>query len=165
MEKPAGSRSSKARMKTVRMGEIVVETDNQPVKTILGSCIGLALFDKDNEVGGLAHIVLPDSNGHEGPLGKFVDTAIPELIRVIEESKGLKRKLSAKMAGGANMLNGSAGSTVGERNYESTKQFLKELGIPLLASHCGDDFGRRMTFYPGTGRVCIDIVGCETIEI
>lgn len=151
--------------KSIRMGEIAVGGGHESIKTLLGSCIGIALFDRKLCVGGLAHIVLPSSNGNDGLPGKFADTAIPELIRIIEERTGKARDLSAKLAGGANMFKSTTGGHVGARNLEATKQLLNDYGIPIQASHCGENYGRRMTFYPGTGRVVIDVVGSETIEI
>lgn len=153
------------RMRSVRIGEIVTGIGSEPIKTVLGSCIGLALFDWSNNVGGLAHILLPTSQGHQGPPGKFVDTAVPELIRKIEKQNGKASQLSAKIVGGANMLKSSSSNSIGERNIESTRETLKLYNIPILASHCGKEFGRRMTLFPGTGRVFIDVVGYETIEI
>jgi chemotaxis protein CheD len=161
----SGSKVLKANTKSVRMGEIAIGRGHEPIKTLLGSCIGLALYDWSHHVGGLAHIVLPSSQGHVGLPGKFVDTAIPELIRQIEELDGDAKKLSAKLVGGANMFNSTTGIPVGDRNLDATKQLLKEYRIPLVASHCGETFGRRMTFFPGSGRVLVDVVGCETIEI
>lgn len=155
----------RAKIRTVRMGEISLGEGQLPIKTILGSCLGLALFDAKQEVGGLAHIVLPDSRGHEGPPGKFVDTAIPELIRLLNSVSRAKLKIAAKIAGGANMLNSSSNDTVGQRNYEAANLLLKKYEIPLIASHCGEDFGRRMTFYPASGRVTIEVVGHKLIDI
>ena len=148
MTKNAGNHSL---MRSVRIGEIVTGIGSEPIKTVLGSCIGLAIFDCSNNVGGLAHILLPTSQGHQGPLGKFVDTAVPELIRKIEELNGKASKLSAKIAGGANMLKSSSSNSIGERNIESTIETLKLYQIPILASHCGQEFGRRMTFFSRNG--------------
>ena len=47
----------------VRMGEIAVATSEGVLRTLLGSCIGLVLYDRRARAGGLAHIVLPDSQG------------------------------------------------------------------------------------------------------
>ncbi len=61
----------------IRMGELAVSINDGVLRTLLGSCIGLALYDHTHKVGGLAHIVLPQSRDPGGPAGKFVNTAIP----------------------------------------------------------------------------------------
>jgi chemotaxis protein CheD len=150
---------------SIRMGEIAIGRGAEALKSLLGSCIGLALYDRTLGIGGLAHIVLPSSEGHTGPPGKFVDTAIPELIRLIAEMGGqTKDHLAAKLAGGAQMFQTNAAMTVGDRNLETIEQELLSHRIPILGKHCGGTSGRRMTFYPGTGRVVIEVVGAESIE-
>jgi len=157
--------SQATKVSSVRMGEIAVSRDDEPIKSLLGSCIGLAVFDRIAGIGGLAHVVLPSSEGHTGPPGKFVDTAIPELIRLIEERGGRPRNLAAKLAGGARMFQTESATSVGDRNLETIERQLNERKIPILGQHCGGTAGRRMTFYPRTGRVIIEIVGAESIEI
>ncbi len=52
----------------VGMGRIVVERDPAVLSCIgLGSCIGVSLYDKEKKIGGLAHIMLPDSEGTQPP--------------------------------------------------------------------------------------------------
>ena len=52
----------------------------------LGSCVGIAIRDPVTKVGGLAHIMLPDSTQirNTSNIAKFADTGITELVRIIE---------------------------------------------------------------------------------
>ena len=70
---------------SIRMGEMSVAADGEELRTLLGSCIGLALYDRQRKVGGLAHIVLPNTHGATDLPGKSVDKAIPRLIKDIEQ--------------------------------------------------------------------------------
>ena len=59
----------------------------------LGSCVGVALRDPVTKVGGLAHVMLPDSTAIRGVhtnIAKFADTAIVELVRQMEERRKSK---------------------------------------------------------------------------
>ncbi|MGI9474906.1 MAG: chemotaxis protein CheD [Rubripirellula sp.] len=150
---------------SIRMGEMSVDRQGQPLRTLLGSCVGLALHDRRQQIGGLAHIVLPRSRGKVDRPGKFVDTAIPELIERMRKLAEEELRLTAKFAGGAKMFATSATEAIGDQNVESCKSFLRELKIPVLATHCGGEQGRRMTFDPVRGIVRIEIVGLEPIEI
>ena len=67
----------------VGMGELAVIQETGVLRTLLGSCVGLVLYDQRNRVGALAHIVLPSANGSNTHPGKYADTAIPELIRLM----------------------------------------------------------------------------------
>lgn len=159
------ARAEAASGTTVRMGELAVGNAETQLKTLLGSCVGLVLYDRAVGVGGLAHIVLPSSRGHEGPAAKFVDTAIPELIESLGRLGGRERSLCAKLAGGASMFSTQAASSIGDQNVQVMKEELSRRSIPVAAEHCGGTQGRRMTFWPATGRVLIEVVGSESVEI
>ena len=151
----------------VSMGELGVIIEAGSLRTLLGSCLGVALFDRRCKVAGLAHIVLPDSGGRTETLGKYANTAIPELIRKMSVlAKVGNLKLTAKLAGGANMFgNADATSTVGSQNLAAVERILEELGIPVTGRHCGGDQGRRMTLESATGTVTIEVVGASSIII
>jgi chemotaxis protein CheD len=147
------------------MGEMDVAIRDGVLRTLLGSCIGLALYDRRHKVAGLAHIVLPASRGPTELPGKFVDTAIPRLVQHMEKLAGTTLKPFAKIAGGANMFATSAEQTIGSQNIQASELFLARLGIPVVARHCGGQQGRRMTLHAPTGRVVIEVVGVEPVEL
>ena len=72
----------------------------------LGSCIGIALWDSTTKIGGLAHIMLPDSTKirNNSNIAKFADTGIVELVRQMEALGVPRRRMVAKIAGGAKMF-------------------------------------------------------------
>ncbi|HXY32942.1 MAG TPA: chemotaxis protein CheD [Planctomycetaceae bacterium] len=149
----------------VGMGQIEVGQRGHVLKTLLGSCVGLTLHDRRAGVGGLAHIVLPDSRGDLTAPGKFADTALPELLRLINELGGRTEKLIAKLAGAANMFSSEAGKLVGEQNLLAVEALLASRRIPIVGRHCGGTQGRRMAFYIETGEVTIDILGSESVVL
>ncbi len=136
----------------------------------LGSCIGIALYDKTLKVAGLAHIMLPDSTQFKNvtqPL-KFADLAIPILIEKMLEKGCKKRGLVAKIAGGASMFNFSDKSMVsdiGSRNAEAVKKALAKEGIPILAENTGGNKGRTMILDSENGTVLLKIVGEGSITL
>ena len=130
----------------------------------LGSCGGIALRDHVKKVGGLAHIMLPDSTAIKDNtnIPKFADTGIVELVNRIISAGGSKTRLVAKIAGGAQMFafqNKSSLIKVGEKNVMAVKKKLEELNIPILAEDTGENYGRTVIFYPETGDFVIRAVG------
>lgn len=132
----------------------------------LGSCVGIAIRDPSNKIGGLAHIMLPDSTALKGAhinVAKFADTGIVELVKQMEKLGARRSRMVAKIAGGATMFsfhgNNSTMGQVGQRNVEATKEKLKELKIPILAEDTGANYGRTVIFYPETGEFHIRAVG------
>lgn len=130
----------------------------------LGSCVGIAIRDPATGVGGLAHIMLPDSTEirNNGNRPKFADTGIEDLVKDIVRRGGSRGRLVAKIAGGAQMFSFGSKSTmirVGERNVQASKKKLSELKIPLLAEDTGKTYGRTVIFYPKNGDFVIRAVG------
>jgi chemotaxis protein CheD len=150
---------------SIRMGEMSVAMRGESLRTLLGSCLGLALYDRDRKVGGLAHIVLPSSRGPTDRPGKFVDTAIPRLIEEMTKLAGGELRLAAKLAGGASMFPTTVAANIGLQNVQACEKRLRELRIPILAAHCGGEQGRRMSLDTVSGRVVIEIVGQDPIEL
>ena len=113
----------------------------------LGSCIGVSLYDPQTKVGGLLHIMLPDSTqsrSSENP-AKFADTGVPLLLKDVLALGASKAHLVAKMAGGAQMFAFAKATDimrVGERNANAVRDLLKSLGIRLLAEDTGQNYGR-----------------------
>lgn len=157
----------------VRVGIADLNTVRSPGKIMtigLGSCIGIVLYDKIRGIGGLAHIMLPDSTQFKdvkNPL-KFADLAIPILLKELEKLGCSKRNLSAKIAGGASMFNfldKSMISDIGKRNSEAVIVALKALNIPIVAQEVGGNKGRTMILDAKNGSVIIKVVGQGLIEL
>ncbi|MBD5494643.1 MAG: chemotaxis protein CheD [Lachnospiraceae bacterium] len=131
----------------------------------LGSCVGIALRDPNTKIGGLAHIMLPDSTTirNNTNIPKFADTGIEELVKRVVARGANRTRLVAKIAGGAQMFSFQGGNSeatrVGERNVEAVKKKLAQLRIPILAEDTGKNFGRTVIFYPENGDFVIRAVG------
>ena len=131
----------------------------------LGSCVGIAIRDSVSLIGGLAHIMLPDSKairGGENNIPKFADSGIEELVKQMEALGAKRANMTAKLAGGAMMFsfqNKSDLVRIGDRNVEAAKAKLQELKIPVLATDTGENYGRTVIFYPETGNYVIRAVG------
>lgn len=136
----------------------------------LGSCVGVAIRDINKKIGGLAHVMLPDSTqirNSQQNIAKFADTGIVELVRQMETLGASRSRMVAKLAGGATMFTFQGKNDmmqVGERNVEASKKALKALNIPIMAEDTGANYGRTVTFFPETGDFHIRAVGkSETV--
>lgn len=149
----------------VGMADLNVCKDPDIITTLgLGSCIGIALYDPVTKIGGLAHIMLPDSTKmrNNSNIAKFADTGIEELLKRVIKEGASKTRLVAKIAGGAKMFEVSGLSDIGNvglRNAEASKAKLKELGIRLVAEDTGLNYGRTVELHCDTGEYYIKSVG------
>jgi chemotaxis protein CheD len=144
----------------VKVADYAVRRGSDIIATIgLGSCVAIALYDRDTKVGGLAHILLPSmamSRETSNP-AKFPETIVPLMLTEMRALGAMQTsRISAKIVGGASMfgqlVNGT-GINVGERNIAATKEALAVAGIPLIAEDTGLDYGRSVYFHLADGRV------------
>ena len=122
----------------------------------LGSCIGISLYDPQTKVGGLLHIMLPDSTQArptDNP-AEFADTGLPLMLKDVLALGASRTRLVAKIAGGAQMFafaNATDIMRVGARNAEAAKKILKDLNIRLIAEDTGGTYGRTVSIDMETG--------------
>ncbi|NBS32336.1 MAG: chemotaxis protein [Planctomycetia bacterium] len=146
----------------IGMGELGVGQTDGLLKTFVGSCVGVTIFNRRRKLAGLAHVMLPESRGQSSQPGKFADTAIPEMLRRLEKFCGGETvRWSAKIAGGAKMFAFQADTTVGDLNVAAIEHILAELDIPILAKCCGGKQGRRIAVDVATGTMTVETIGAE----
>jgi chemotaxis protein CheD len=123
----------------------------------LGSCVGICIYDRRLKIGGLSHIMLPDSTMFSAQSinrMKFADTAIEDMVQKLKIKGADVTRLTAKIAGGAQMFavqENSAIGAIGARNIQSVKVALAMLRIPILAEDTGLNYGRTVYFDLNSG--------------
>ena len=122
----------------------------------IGSCVALAMRANETGTTGLAHIVLPMSNGAEDMYsmpGRYADTAVRTLVRGLVASGGELDNISAKLVGGARVL--TAVGFDGYKNVESARSELTKAGIRIVAEDVGLTYGRSVKFDTSTGTITV----------
>ncbi len=148
-----------------RMGEYAVSREAGALLTALGlgSCIGLALFDRRTGVAGLAHILLPTGNPTaEDPPVKYAPTGVPFLIKEVVALGARRPRLEAVLVGGASMFatSPSSGLEVGQRNEAAVREELGRARIPVISAETGGNRGRTVRVYLDDGcRVTAKVAG------
>jgi chemotaxis protein CheD len=150
----------------INVGVAQVRFSSSPsiLRTILGSCVGICVYDRMKKIGGLAHILLPNDQSSGATPEKYAETAIPLLVNQLLKEGGKKEFMSAKIAGGASMFKfdtNIALGQIGDRNIEETKKVLQKLGIPLLEEDVGGHAGRVIDFFLEDGRMKVKASGIE----
>ena len=161
--------ATNAALEEVRVNMAEMKAENKPVElvTSVGSCVAICIHDSTNKCGGLAHIMLPDSAiaPHEPLPAKFADTAVPALMRAIRRVGGNDAKLTAKIAGGANMFPTMNALNIGSKNIDAVKTALDKHKIRLLGEEVGGSSGRRITFNIATGAATVKRFNGAVIKI
>ena len=154
-------------IKEVRVGiadSAIVTSPDKLITMGLGSCIGIALYDKEKRIAGLVHIMLPDSKQFKNivnPL-KYADLGVEILFKEMIAYGCRKENITAKIAGGASMFNFSDKkiiSDIGKRNAEAVICTIKELSIPIIGEDVGGNKGRTMIIESESGLVTVRSIG------
>jgi chemotaxis protein CheD len=151
--------SNTARETLVGMGQIAAGRAPARMKAVVGSCIALALYHPRLKTGVMAHIVLPDSAGRAGTPGKFADTALPEMLRLLKAAGTPTHGLTASFAGGANMFGSSGPLQIGDANVKAVVEELKGAGLRVVGQDVGGTKGRRVVFDCGSGDMTVERAG------
>lgn len=155
----------------IGIGDFEVGESPQVLETYsLGSCVGVTLYDPITKIGGLAHIMLPDSQQARNVSNpaKFADTALNLMMKQMAQRGAKGTHLVAKIAGGASMFTAAVqdpSMAIGLRNVEAAKTNLKRLGIPVSVEETGGNWGRTMEFHLETGKILVKSALKGTKEI
>ena len=161
-----------ARRVSVGIGQLAISKDPHEVLIAygLGSCIGISCYDPQAKVSGLAHILLPSSEGkrtEEREPARFADTGIDLLVTRLVAAGAVPRRLVVKVAGGAAVL-GPANAEkfkIGERNAEAIMERLKRHGLRPAATDLGGSKGRTMEVHPASGKTFVRTAASPANEL
>jgi chemotaxis protein CheD len=152
----------------VQPGESHLVTGSMILRTVLGSCVGVAFLALRKHMAGFCHPMLPR---HPGTRSKqlslassrrYVDFAVRDAVRGLESHGASRSDIQAKVFGGADVLkvtNEACRPTVGQLNCEVVLEVLREEGIDVVATSLGGTSGLTIEFYTETGEVRVRRLG------
>jgi chemotaxis protein CheD len=132
-------------------GYYVTDQPGEVICTILGSCVAACIRDPIKKVGGMNHFLLPSTNGDDSQNMRYGAFAMELLINELLKRGADRNRLEVKVFGGASVVAGL--SDVGAKNISFVTQFLKDEELRIVSQDLGDDYPRRVHYYPETGRV------------
>jgi chemotaxis protein CheD len=91
----------------VGIAEIQISRSPNILRTTLGSCLGVVLYQPDIKLGAIAHIMLARDpvgrDSKQNPM-KYAETALPMLLRMFEQEGARTGTYAARIFGGASMF-------------------------------------------------------------
>ena len=145
----------------IGVGDMAVSNNGQSILSTyaLGSCIGVVAYDPATAVGGILHLMLPDSSISPDKAGAqpamFADTGLPLFFRSLIGLKAERSRLRIFVAGGAGVLTGSDSFRIGERNTKATLDFLARNALPALRVVTRGTINRTVHLEIGTGKLTL----------
>lgn len=145
---------------TIHPGEYYASSEPNLISTVLGSCVSVALFDKELGIGGLNHFLLAKAtqftNSDIGMAGRFGEYAIELLITDLIKMGSNRKSLTAKVFGGGHILDTGPGKTkinVASDNVEFAFSYLGIEKIRIISSDTGGIFPRKIFYDPLTSKI------------
>ena len=126
----------------------------------LGSCLGVTVYDSVAGVGGMLHVMLPQSTispnkARENP-HMFVDTGLPQLFKEAYKLGAKKERLIVSVVGGASLKAMRKDCfEIGKRNILVLRKMLWRNGVLLKAEDVGGNCSRNMSLDISTGTVTV----------
>jgi chemotaxis protein CheD len=135
------------------------------VRTLLGSCVSVCLWDPIRKVGGINHFMLPLWNGEGLPTPKYGNVAIEKLLERMLAAGCKQTNLLAKIFGGAESFASRDNNfRIGLRNIAIAEKLLAEYKIPIVATSVGGYLGRNIQFNSATGEILLKYIKRELIK-
>lgn len=128
--------------------------DGTVIRTVVGSCVAVAVWESSLQIGGMCHFLYPKADSDCTPTARYGDVALVALLKMIRGLGGEKRFLAAHIIGGASKRMASQ-SDIGMRNIESARVSLQRHGIFIEAEDVGGFIGRKVLFDTATGQVAV----------
>lgn len=131
------------------------------LKTVVGSCIALCIWDQETLIGGMVHIMMPERNGDTSAQpGKYADLAVHVLIERMQKEGANLKHMIANCIGGAMMFGSFPGQkeSIGNRNAEVVKRYLAEYKIPIMIESIGGFAGRKVSLNCEDGAITVTML-------
>ena len=143
----------------VGVGDMAVSNNAQIVLSTyaLGSCVGIVAYDPAMKVGGILHLMLPDSSisPQKAALqpAMFANTGLPLLFRALFGLKAHPSRLCLFVTGGASVLNGQDPFRIGDRNVTATLDYLARQGLAVRHRETGGTINRTVHLEIASGSI------------
>ena len=134
----------------VGVGDLAVSNSAQAVLSTyaLGSCVGVAAYDSVLKVGGILHVMLPDSRlspeKASAQPAMFADTGLRQFFEQLFAFGARPERIQLFVAGGAAVMAGADPFRIGARNADATLDFLSRHGFAVECSDIGGTFNRTL---------------------
>lgn len=145
------------------------QCDDVIVTYSLGSCIAVVIHDPVACVGGLLHLMLPESSMDPEKAKRkpamFADSGIPALFKQSYQLGAAKKNIVVKIVGGARIMDENGVFNIGKRNYLAVQKMLWRNNVLITSEHVGGNVNRTVRLEVGSGRVMVKVQGLGELEL
>ena len=152
---------------TLHVGGVHASAEPTVIKTLLGSCVAVCLWDASAHIGGMNHFLLPDGDptGPPDDATRFGVHAMDRLVGEMLKLGGVPARFVAKVFGGANVLAiPGTGRSVPHANLAFVRSYLAREGFRVAATSVGGTLPRQIRFFTESGKVMVRRIVTERAQ-
>ncbi|MFP4547995.1 MAG: chemotaxis protein CheD [Fidelibacterota bacterium] len=135
-------------------GFIYVGSEKSAVKTVLGNCVSVCLWDTKLRFGGMNHFVYPYTKDKHKATARFGNIATKTLIKNMIAVGSVSGDLVAQIVGGASKEDRSR-DNLGRENVAVARQVLDRANITIKSEDIGGHLGRKVIFDVQNGQLMV----------
>jgi len=135
-------------------GYIYIAESPTIIRTVLGSCVAVSLWDRKNHYAGMNHFLYPAITDKDKYTAQYGNVAVRALIKMMVECGCEKSHMEAQIFGGAKLHNTKKHS-VGEENIKIAEDILRNNNIPIISKDTGGHLGRKILFDTTQGHAAV----------
>ncbi|HPF05106.1 MAG TPA: chemotaxis protein CheD [Spirochaetota bacterium] len=157
-------------------GQIIVTADENPIVTVLGSCVALTVYSPERRVGGIFHALLPEyieknrvikNSPPVSPDPDYVDYSFYYIKNRMSDLGIDITRTRLMLFGGGDVLQSlttGKSASVGKKNIEMIKNIIEKEKLKISAEDTGGTKARKIVFHPGSGKTFLEYIECDNPE-
>lgn len=138
----------------VEPGYVYFSTKATLLRAVVGSCVAVCLWDRQNKCGGMNHFIKPKAQEQTDATPVYGNAGISALVKMMEDAGCEKSNVVAHILGGG-APEGETQPTLGQRNVDAAREALQRRQITIIAEDIGGPIGRKIAFDTGTGELAV----------
>ncbi len=124
------------------------------IRAVLGNCVAVTFFDRNNCFGGMNQFVFPKTTCREDMTAQYGNVGIRALFRMLVDMGASRENLVAQIIGGSEckIFNDEG---LGEQNVALARGVLAQLKVPVISEDVGGRMGRKVIYHSGTNEMAV----------
>lgn len=138
----------------LKPGYAMAARESSIVRAVLGNCVAVTFFDRDNKFGGMNQFIFPKAERIEDRTTQFGNVGIKALFRMLLDMGAARERMVAQIVGGSECRIFNDGG-LGLENVHLARVVLEQLRVPIVSEDIGGTMGRKVMYHSGTNEMAV----------
>ena len=139
----------------LKPGFLYLTREETVIYTVLGSCVAVCLWDRQNRIGAMNHFLYPRTADPAQATTRYGNVAVLTLIRLMLAEGVAREGLEGQIFGGGTQGTSRPEEDIGTQNVQVARKILRQQGIPITSEDVGGGKGRKLIYNTGTNEAVV----------